>query len=479
MADNASKSAIATEDKSPRVTKDTITLQQETKQSPITEAPAEKTAEKKVNRKKNKDKMDAKQSRKKRQRQHTSDDSSSDSTSSSSSSSDDISSDTDTDSESSDGKAKRKARQAKAAKKLKAKQKKNRKRSSKGEDTSESDEESLEDQLRVLAKTKSLKKALRNLQLEDEEDSDSSELDEDPQAARLRALRAQIAMSGRGGLGRGKGGLSRRDHERRLLESKKKVKSQKKKRASKVAFKRVDQLWDQSIHNYKLTETKNDPDQDEWDQYIFTVRRKFDWENKYQDTWVDIKSKPLTECLQHVMKDVKGVSLAQDTPHVDPNMLFLYLEEFRAYCADLRKASESAKKKKERKAGSMKAQHLKTLVKYLDKDYAETKKTLYPMLENNMITFDLLWALYKPNTIAYCTTYGDQDQPRAFKMDYATKESHFMKGTWYSIEGRYLEYDGKSFGMGICIQMYHPSKAHAKFHPLTATRYSTTKQQTS
>src|SRR5699024_9036350 len=29
-----------------------------------------------------------------------------------------------------------------------------------------------------------------------------------------------------------------------------------------------------------------------------------------------------------------------------------------------------------------------------------------------------------------------------------TKEYSFLKGEWYCIEGRYLEYDGKSFGMG-------------------------------
>ncbi|KAI9879112.1 MAG: hypothetical protein M1830_009565 [Pleopsidium flavum] len=33
-------------------------------------------------------------------------------------------------------------------------------------------------------------------------------------------------------------------------------------------------------------------------------------------------------------------------------------------------------------------------------------------------------------------------------MELATKESSFMKGQWYCIEGRYLEYDGKTFGLG-------------------------------
>lgn len=191
-----------------------------------------------------------------------------------------------------------------------------------------------------------------------------------------------------------------------------------------------------------------DPGADEWDQYIFTVRRKFDWENRYTDTVVDIKSKPLRDALAHIMDGVKGVSLVQDTPVLDPNLLFLYLEETREYMHELKAQSKSEKKKRNRKRAATKAAHLKILVKYLDKDYAETKNALYPLLDNNTITYDLLWALFKPNTIAYTQTYGTPDEPRAFKIEYATKESSFMRGQWYSIEGRYLEYDGKSFGMG-------------------------------
>jgi hypothetical protein len=207
-------------------------------------------------------------------------------------------------------------------------------------------------------------------------------------------------------------------------------------------------VWDSTIHKYKLTETVDDPDADEWDQYIFTVRRKFNWENKFLDVVVDIKSKPLREALAKVMDGVKGVSLVEEPAVVDPNMLFLYLEESRQYMKDLKQQSRSEKKRKARKAAASKAAHLKVLIKYLDTDYANIKKTLYPLLEANTITFDLLWALFKPNTIAYTPTYGNTDEPRAFKIEYAIKESSFMKGQWYSIEGRYLEYDGKDFGFG-------------------------------
>jgi len=66
------------------------------------------------------------------------------------------------------------------------------------------------------------------------------------------------------------------------LKKTKKDKKVKKKRASKLEFKRVDQLWDSTIHNYKLTDTAEDEESSEYDQYLFNVRRTFDWEGKYK-----------------------------------------------------------------------------------------------------------------------------------------------------------------------------------------------------
>lgn len=419
-------------------------------------------------------KADSKKTKKKSKKVESSESESSesdDSSSSSSQSKEDQGSDSDSSSSDESERAKRKAKKVKAkAKKSKAKlskkQSKSKKKAAREDDSSDEDNggDTRLQAAKRAAELRLLKRRAREVDSDGLEMEDSGEMDS---LAVLKATMARLGLekrgAGRGRSGRGRGGwpgsgrgiaLDRTidDDDARILakaKAKKLVKSkEKKKRASKVAFKRVDQLWDQSIHNYKLTETVDDPDRDEWEQYIFTVRRRFDWEHKYQETFVDIKSKPLKDCLQHVMKDVKGVSLVQDTPHIDPNMLFLYLEESRAYIDELRELSKTDKKKKARKAAATRANHLKVLVKYLDKDYANTKKTLYPMLENDTITFDLLWAVFKPNTIAYCSTYGDSDQPRAFKIDFATKEAHFLKGTWYSIEGKYLEYDGTSFGMG-------------------------------
>ncbi|KAJ6094527.1 hypothetical protein N7467_002040 [Penicillium canescens] len=388
-------------------------------------APAAETAPKLVCQK-----HDKKKKRKKRTKKADSSDSSSSSSSSSSDSDADTDdADSESTSESNTDKRKRHRIRAKARAKRVLKDKKRRKRrKQRSRKAAASDSDSTSDS-------------------SSESDSDSSaESDDSLDEKALRKLVTRLKLKKRAKKLRDQTSddLTASDP----LSEKREKRSKKKKPASKVAFKRVDQLWDTTIHKYKLTETVDDPDADEWDQYIFTVRRKFNWENKYLETVVDIKSKHLRDALAKVMDGVKGVSLVQEPAVVDPNMLFLYLEETRQYMKELKKQSRSEKKKKARKAAALKAAHLKVLIKYLDTDYADTKKTLYPLLEANTITFDLLWALFKPNTIAYTPTYSNPDEPRAFKIEYAIKESSFMKGQWYSVEGRYLEYDGKDYGFG-------------------------------
>ena len=249
-----------------------------------------------------------------------------------------------------------------------------------------------------------------------------------------------------------------------LLDGKQQLKDKKKRqKATKLDFKRVDQVWDNTIHNYKLQDTAEGKVDAQYDEFIFHVRRTFDWEGKYKATIVDIKSKLLRECLSDVMGNIKGVSLVEDTPKLDPNMLFLYLEDLRTHLKELKKAKppkgDKHGRKKEQKRLETKRQHLKVLIKYIDKDYAETKNryagscsgrcpflvllcptnivcSLNPMLENGLITFDLLWALWKPNTLAFTTTYGSQDEPRVFKVEVAEKHYGLMKGEYYYIEGK-------------------------------------------
>lgn len=226
------------------------------------------------------------------------------------------------------------------------------------------------------------------------------------------------------------------------------TKSKSRRKSDSTDFKRVDQLWDSTIHNYKLKESAEDED-GEFAEYAFLVRRKFDWEGKYISTVIDIKSKQLRTVLTEVMKECKSVSLEAEEPTIDPNLLFLYLEELRSYYKKtLRAKIKTEKKKKNIKKFQEQRASCKVLVGYIDDDYADTKKTLYPLLAAGNITFDLLWALFSPNDIAITSCYGAWDEPRCFKVDYAMKYLNMTRGEWYCIEGKYMEYDGKGFGYG-------------------------------
>ena len=150
---------------------------------------------------------------------------------------------------------------------------------------------------------------------------------------------------------------------------------------------------------------------------------------------------------------------------MDPNMLFMYLDELRQARKRLKAEKESGK---EGDPSGPQASHVKVLLNFIDEDYREIKSTFYPLVGSGLITFDLLWALFKPNTIAYTTAYGNPDEPRAFKVDYAVKESDFQKGSWYRVHGRYLEYDGKVFGMGSMDVEVSSFKGASKITTLAA-----------
>ncbi|CAG1995237.1 unnamed protein product [Fusarium graminearum] len=234
--------------------------------------------------------------------------------------------------------------------------------------------------------------------------------------------------------------------------AKKKKKSSKEKKFKNPAFKRVDQVWDSNIHNYKLQDTADAATDSQYEDFVFHVRRTFDWEGKYRTTIVDIKSKLLRECLQDVIGNVEGISLVDEVPKISPNLLFLYLEDMRTHLKALRKAKPAGETKKAHRKNKErlkdKRKHLKVLIKYLDHDFESIKESLYPMLESGLITFDLLWALWKPNTLAYTTTYGSTQEPRVFKVEMAQLHRSIMKGEFYYVDGKYFEFDGKRFGYG-------------------------------
>lgn len=60
--------------------------------------------------------------------------------------------------------------------------------------------------------------------------------------------------------------------------------------------------------------------------------------------------------------------------------------------------------------------HLSLLADFIKSKYASTTDHLIPLLENGEITYELLWALFKPNTIVY-TTCLDMEKSLCIRVD--------------------------------------------------------------
>ncbi|KAG6054423.1 hypothetical protein E4U17_003792 [Claviceps sp. LM77 group G4] len=248
------------------------------------------------------------------------------------------------------------------------------------------------------------------------------------------------------------------------------------KNKAKLEYKRVDAVWDSKLYAFKLQDTAKVASDSKYAGYLFHVRRTFHADGRYRASFVDIKSQLLRECLQDVIGNVRGVNLVDELPKLDPNLLFLYLEDLRSHCRNLKKVEPAGRHRRERRKNQRrldnKRMELKVLIKYLDKDYAKVKKSLYPMLDSGIISFEYLWALWKPNTLVFSGTYGQTEDPRVFKLDMAARRSSPFQGDFYVVEGKYLEFDGKRFGLGSIteeIADFHGTRkiSSLPFYPLS------------
>jgi hypothetical protein len=85
---------------------------------------------------------------------------------------------------------------------------------------------------------------------------------------------------------------------------------------------------------------------------------------------------------------------------------------------------------------------LELLIDYIKRAYGPTRQSLNPLLEDCHITYDLLWALFKPNTLVYTTCFGT-GKPRCVKYDFGEERKTNSGVKYFHMEGRYLDFNGK------------------------------------
>lgn len=89
--------------------------------------------------------------------------------------------------------------------------------------------------------------------------------------------------------------------------------------------------------------------------------------------------------------------------------------------------------------------HLDLLIQTIKDTYKSTTERLVALLADRKITYDLLWALFKPNTHVYTTCPGT-GKPRCVKYDFGEEKKTNQGVKYFELDYRYLDFDGKVFG---------------------------------
>jgi hypothetical protein len=111
------------------------------------------------------------------------------------------------------------------------------------------------------------------------------------------------------------------------------------------------------------------------------------------------------------------------------------------FLPELDKCAESMNN---RERESAHIEDLRLLIGHLKQTYAATSQRLDSMLQHNHITYDLLWALFKPGCHVYTTCFGTSE-PRCVVFD-AGEETTEDDGAFFKLECRFLDYYGAKFG---------------------------------
>ncbi|KAF7337590.1 AAA family ATPase [Mycena sanguinolenta] len=217
---------------------------------------------------------------------------------------------------------------------------------------------------------------------------------------------------------------------------------------SKAQLVHLDKRWDKSGNEYYIRQEKaalRIVGMDWWEKHILAVIIHFDAELEefefFEKVTVEVYSQHLRKILAEVIGNYPGVSFL--TEHISLTLpahcLYHYLSELRAEAETLQE-------------GSTELEHLNVLLKFIETQFAETIEEVNNLRPHNLITYDTLWTIFRPDTIVHCKVRG---YDRAFKLRSAHEftDPVFDEHSGFRLLGKYMDYDGQNFGSRLEVLM--------------------------
>jgi len=104
--------------------------------------------------------------------------------------------------------------------------------------------------------------------------------------------------------------------------------------------------------------------------------------------------------------------------------------------------------------------YLDLLISFIETTYVFMTERLKPLFKNCKIIYNLLWALFKPNSEVYTTCSGTSE-PRCVKFNHSKEKTRQSGAKYFHLDYYYFDFNGKVFGEAafeLAIEKFHRTK---------------------
>ncbi|KAK3315617.1 P-loop containing nucleoside triphosphate hydrolase protein [Apodospora peruviana] len=182
---------------------------------------------------------------------------------------------------------------------------------------------------------------------------------------------------------------------------------------------------------------------------LAVVRRITDEKGFLTKTEVDIKSEVLARIMEEINADVEGISLRTKPPVVPLEMFYHNMSALQD------KLSEAQLDSPE---NTDLIADLTEITKFAQDEFATTTANLKRLLDAGECTFELLWAIFTPNTLVYRHhEYVEEDQVLKFRA--MRIQTYSDKSRYWKVDCHIVTNDGNKFGLAyepfyMCIDEF-------------------------
>jgi len=168
-------------------------------------------------------------------------------------------------------------------------------------------------------------------------------------------------------------------------------------------------------------------------EYALVTRQVYDSDDKLEKTVIDINSSQLHKALKEVVKFYPAHPLNFDK-QASFESPFMLLNHYR----------DDLKEYAEKEGDETTSKHMDLLLQFLESEAGEKGVEAKHQLEAGMVTFKMLWSVFRPGDLLYSTEYGHPRLYRFEKGDY--QDSLCSKGWSYNLCCTYTTCDGTDAG---------------------------------